>query len=322
MDHAGAAPAIRSSLTSPSHTLTQTFVAHVPEALRDDMARIPDLEDRLIGMVADAHDEWRELGIADDVFLPYIGARIPDDRSAADGLSVIRPADLYLACACAQGDDSALRIFERKHISSINLALARMRLPKASIDEVKQLVRQKLFVAEPTKQGKIVSYSGRGDLGRWVRAIAVRTCLNFMRKGKREVLVENEQMFAGVSADAEDPEIAYIKQRYRDDFRQAFEKAIGLLDDRQRTLLKYHHVDELNIDEIGSIYRVHRVTAYRWLEKAKEALVGHTLDLLRARLNVEQPEMDSILRMIRSQLHLSIHRVFGADAADADDAAE
>jgi transposase len=37
--------------------------------------------------------------------------------------------------------------------------------------------------------------------------------------------------------------------------------------------LRYHHVDGLNIDEIGAIYRVHRVTAFRWLEKAKEQLV-------------------------------------------------
>ncbi len=317
MDAAGEAPASRSSLTNPSDTLTSAFVANVPEAVREEMACVASLADRLVEMLADAHDQWREFGIHDTVFLAYLGERIPDDRGAEEGLAVIRPADLYLACACAHGDPAALAIFERKHIAAITPALARMRLSKASVDEVKQLVRQKLFVAEPDKRGKIVSYSGRGDLGRWVRAIAVRTCLNFMRKGKREVLVENEQMFAGVSAAGEDPEIAYIKQRYRNEFRQAFEQAIERLDDRQRTLLKYHHVDELNIDEIGSIYRVHRVTAYRWLEKAKEVLVNHTLDLLRARLNVEKPEMDSILRMIRSQLHLSIHRVFGGgDAPD------
>jgi RNA polymerase sigma-70 factor (ECF subfamily) len=123
--------------------------------------------------------------------------------------------------------------------------------------------------------------------------------------------MEDDKVMRGVSAAGDDPELAYIKDRYRTEFRQAFVDALGSLDDRQQALLRYYHVDSLNIDAIGTIYKVHRVTAYRWLEKARDALVHKTLGLLKERLNVEKNEFDSILRMIRSQLHLSLHRHLG-----------
>src|SRR5690606_10599806 len=79
------------------------------------------------------------------------------------------------------------------------------------------------------------------------------------------------------------------------------------------------HVDGLNIDEIGAIYRVHRVTAFRWLEKAKEQLVARTLEILRGRLKVTSKELDSVLRMIRSQIHLSLVRQLGGPADKVED---
>ena len=75
---------------------------------------------------------------------------------------------------------------------------------------------------------------------------------------------------------------------------------------------------------------MHRVTAFRWLEKAKEQLVRVTLETLRGKLKLPAAELDSVLRMIRSQIHLSLVRQLGgpsdrvADDVDAagDDAVE
>ncbi|HEX4453061.1 MAG TPA: hypothetical protein VH143_19450, partial [Kofleriaceae bacterium] len=76
-------------------------------------------------------------------------------------------------------------------------------------------------------------------------------------------------------------------------------------------------------DEIGAIYRVHRVTAFRWIDKAKDQLVKATLDTLRARLKLPAEELDSVLRMIRSQIHLSLVRHLGGPKDSvADDAVE
>jgi RNA polymerase sigma-70 factor (ECF subfamily) len=279
--------------------------------LRAQFSSMMDLEVRLWDIVSEARNSWPDIEVDPVTFVAWVGTRLQVDHEPHEALAAVRASDLYLACACAQGDTAALSAFER-FVAEIDLALARMRVNRAQVEEVKQLVRQKLFVAPSAdKRVKIADYSGRGDLRRWVRAIAVRTCLNQMRKGKREVLMKDDKVLAGVAHSDDDPELAYMKQKYRIEFREAFLAALNGLTDRQQNLLRYHHVDELNIDEIGAIYRVHRVTAYRWLEKAREALVTQTQKLLRAKLQVEAKEFDSILRMIRSQLHLSLVRHLG-----------
>ena len=48
-------------------------------------------------------------------------------------------------------------------------------------------------------------------------------------------------------------------------------------------------------------------------------LVARTLELLRARLKVSPRELDSVLRMIRSQIHLSLVRQLGGPSDKVDD---
>jgi RNA polymerase sigma-70 factor, ECF subfamily len=218
--------------------------------------------------------------------------------------------------------------FDRDYMREVDIALARMRIGPPRLSDVKQLVRQRLFVGggttgAPTSAGKISEYGGRGDLRRWVRSVAVRTCLNELRKGKREVLVDDDHLIAQHAITADDPEVEYMKRTYAAEFKAAFGEALGQLGPREQTLLRYHHVDGLNIDEIGAIYRVHRVTAFRWIEKAKDQLVKSTLEQLRTRLKLPTKELESVLRMIRSQIHLSLVRHLGGPKDSvADDAIE
>jgi RNA polymerase sigma-70 factor (ECF subfamily) len=130
-----------------------------------------------------------------------------------------------------------------------------------------------------------------------LRATAVRAHLNVLRKGKKELLAED------------DPELQHMKARYSGEFRQAFKDALDSLSDREKSLLRHHFCDELNIDQIGAIYRVHRVTAFRWLQKARETLVTRTQRLLRQRLKTTDAEFESIVRLIRSQVEVSIRRL-------------
>lgn len=292
-------------------SLVEPFLAGADTALRCELEKVSDLAARLDEIVAVARAEWPDLVVPAEEFITYVAERLPADRDSDEQLSQVRAGDLYLACACARGDAAAVAAFDHRYMSDMAAALGRMRLPASSLDEVKQLVRHKLFVAAPGKRPRIAEYSGRSGLRRWLRSVAVRTCLNFLRKGKRERLVEDDQVLVGVSAAGDDPEVAYMKERYRNEFRQAFLDALAGVTPRQQSILRYHYVDRLNIDEIGTIYRVHRVTAYRWLEKAREVLVSQTNALLRERLAVEQGEYDSILRMIQSQLHVSLQRYLG-----------
>jgi RNA polymerase sigma-70 factor (ECF subfamily) len=312
-----------------SESLVRPFLAAVPAAVRPTLESIPDLERRLLAIVAEGRAAWPELAHAIDAnaLVELIARHVTADLADA-ALDGLRPADLCLACACASGNQQAINTFDRDYMKEVDIALARMRIGQPRLSDVKQLVRQRLFVGggtagAPTSPGKIAEYGGRGDLRRWVRSVAVRTCLNDMRKGKREVLVDDDHLIAQHAIAQDDPEVEYMKRTYSNEFKSAFSAALAQLGPREQTLLRYHHVDGLNIDEIGAIYRVHRVTAFRWIEKAKDALVKSTLDTLRARLKLPADELDSVLRMIRSQIHLSLVRHLGGPKDSvADDAVE
>ena len=312
-------------VSTPS--LVRPFLDAAPAQVRPALAAIPDLDRRLWTLVAEGRAAWPELNVDAVEVVAFIAHRATNDLAEA-ALEGLRPADLYLACACAKQLPQALAAFDRDYMREVDIALARMRIGPPRVSDVKQLVRQRLFVGggtagAPTSPGKIAEYGGRGDLRRWVRSVAVRTCLNDLRKGKREILVDDDQLIAQHAIAADDPEIEYMKRTYAAEFKAAFSEALGKLGSREQTLLRYHHVDGLNIDEIGAIYRVHRVTAFRWLEKAKDMLVRSTLDTLRARLKLPADELDSVLRMIRSQIHLSLVRHLGGPSDSvADDAIE
>lgn len=273
---------------------------------------MPDLERRLYAVLSEGRGTWPGVMVEPVELIRFVATRLPEDREADEALTAVRAGDLYLTCACVAGAPNALAAFDKRFMREIDFALGRMRVSAQEIDDIKQMVRQKLFVGEKSRAGRIADYSGRGDLRRWVRSIAVRTCLNQMRKGGREMLQGDDKVFDGVAPGDDDPELAYMKERYRSEFRAAFLEALRSLSAREQNLLRYHHVDGLNIDEIGAIYRVHRVTAYRWLEKARDALVTQTHKLLRTQLQVEKNEFESILRMIRSQFHVSLVRYLGA----------
>jgi RNA polymerase sigma-70 factor (ECF subfamily) len=51
---------------------------------------------------------------------------------------------------------------------------------------------------------------------------------------------------------------------------------------------------------------VHRATAARWLEKARDALEQGTRALLVARLGIGDSSIDSLVAMVRSELHVSL----------------
>src|SRR5262249_23753239 len=116
---------------------------------------------------------------------------------------------------------------------------------------------------------------------------------------------------AVVPVAADDPELAYLKARYRAEFKLAFDDALAALTDRERTLLAQYHVDALTIDQLGALYDIHRVTALRWVGKAQARPRELILERLDQRLGLSSSDLRSVMRLVRSHLELSLVRVLG-----------
>jgi RNA polymerase sigma-70 factor (ECF subfamily) len=201
-------------VTVSTLSLVRPFLDAAPAEVRPVLEAAPDLDRRLWTIVAEGRAAWPDLAIDAKDVVAFIGRQITVETAEA-ALDGLRPADLYLAAACARQLPGAIHAFDRDYMKEVDIALARMRIGPPRLSDVKQLVRQRLFVGggtagAPTSAGKIAEYSGRGDLRRWVRSVAVRTCLNDLRKGKREILVDDDQLIAQHAVSADDPEVEYM----------------------------------------------------------------------------------------------------------------
>src|SRR4029079_7927214 len=105
---------------------------------------------------------------------------------------------------------------------------------------------------------------------------------------------------------AHDAQLAPWKQQYAAAFLEAFEQSIGALSEHARTLLRQHHLDQLSVDELATLHKVHRATSARWVAATRAALLAGVRTRMIARLGITGGELDSALRLARSQLDISI----------------
>src|SRR5687768_11339566 len=122
-----------------------------------------------LGDIEQAFEEARAAWPGIDVLFSSFAARMTDAQSRANA------SDLYLACACSDGNRLALLEFERRFIGRVRDAVVRIDASYDFIVEVQQVLRERLLVGPAAK---IRSYRGAGGLAAWVRTAALRTALN------------------------------------------------------------------------------------------------------------------------------------------------
>jgi len=291
-------------------TLTERFLARLPEPLHEPGLAGEELESLLARVVDQARGAWPKLPYATETFISELAERMPVDVELVDHLETLPAADVYLAYACAHSIVEAVRAFELHLIPVVERALARLGAQPDAIDEVKQRLRERLLVGTGGRPPAAGTYAGYGSLAAWVRVSAVREYYGLAHEGQRWQNLEESQLAGHLDGAAPGsgtgPEMAFLKEQYRPQFRAALSEAMTCLEARQRNVLRHHYLDGLQVDQIGALYRVHRVTASRWLAAARKAVLSHTRRLLSAELDISPEEFESIVRLIHSQLDLSI----------------
>jgi RNA polymerase sigma-70 factor (ECF subfamily) len=230
-----------------------------------------------------------------------------DSAKVADEHAALRTTDLYLASACARGDAPALAAFEGAYFGEIARAMKRVRSTLPPADEIEQVVRHRLFVADEGKRPRITEYSGRGDLRSWFRVVVSRLVLNLATRPSPEVPFEHN-LLDSLLGGADGQELDLAKEAYRAAFRAAFPEAVAQLRDRERSLLRYAFGENLTVEAIGVLYDVHKTTAARWVREAHRALLSAVRVGVVARLGISDDEYASVLRIVHSRLDLSLER--------------
>ncbi len=263
------------------------------------------LEVRLSRLLDAARERWPGVTLDGPVFVAHLARHLPE-RAALESLEPSHLADLYLACACTHGLPSALAAFESTFLPEVAVAVGRMKLPPGTVDEVRQQLRQKMLVSTPDTPARLAAYPGTGPLSGWIRAAALWLALDLQRRAQ-PLQHGDDSALPLLLEPGDDPELAYLKKTYRAEFNTAFAQALQALEPRQRNVLRLKYLDGLTIDQLGALYHVHRATTARWIVSAQEALLRETRRLLTERLRLTHTQLDSVLRLISSQLdvHLS-----------------
>jgi RNA polymerase sigma-70 factor, ECF subfamily len=250
------------------------------------------------------------LAVDQAAFVRLVARHTPDPAAPLEHLAALHAADLYLACACVERAKGAVEAFSTAYGATIDAALRGLGASPAQRDELRQALFEKLFVGRPGAPPKIGDYAGRGPLGGWVRVAAVRTGRNGLRQAKVDRLADPGAFEAADRPGGPDPELAFLKVHYRDEVRRALKEALAGLALDERNVLRLSFLDGLTIDELASVYGVHRATAARWVVRGRSALLRHTHALLGQRLRAVPSEVEAIIDLVRSQLDVTFQSLF------------
>ncbi|HEX4454724.1 MAG TPA: sigma factor-like helix-turn-helix DNA-binding protein [Kofleriaceae bacterium] len=230
------------------------------------------------------------------------------------------PADVYLAAACLTADPAALAAFDRELVAAARGAIHEIVGTPTLVDEALQRMRASLLVGDDGTP-KLASYAARGPLRAWVGIAGARTALMMLRSQKRarEVIApddDNEWISALATISTNNPELELLKRQYTTAFGTALRDAVTALEPRHRAVLRMSFVDALSIDEIGTVYAVHRATAARWIQRACDGVFAETRRLLAERLALSVTELDRMTALVQSQLEVSLSQLLPRGATD------
>ena len=289
------------------------LIDDAPPSVRDALAQ-PGLADRLAAELAAAHERWPDARITDTAFAAALATRLATQKDPAAALARLRVDDLFLAQWCATGDARAIAAFERVHRGDLDAVFGRFRRLAVTDDEMRQALRIKLFVGATGKTPRIAEYSGFGFLQNWVRVTALRALVDIARSEKARKLEElfaDEDMLAMTAHDSS-LDNRYTRDQINRAIKQAFARAIAGLAPRQRNFLRHAHVDLLTLDQIATLYSIHRATVARTLAQARETMMTETRRELAEQLGLADEQLESLVRAADSCIDLSLSRVLRA----------
>lgn len=278
---------------------------HAPEAatllaeLSARAAELPDgLDAHLAAELPEVRARWPHGPAPGAGFAEFLAARISPRP---------RTADLYLAWWCATGDPAGIAAFEALFDDDLRHAAAGFR--ELPADELRQLLRIKLFVGSPATPPKIRDYAGRGSLQGWLRVTAVRAFVDVARatRGRRYERELDEGELLGLA----DPQGKSIGAELAAAVKRAFADAVARLAPRQRVFLRHAYVDRHTLDQIATHYALHRATVARTLAAARAQLIADTRAGVAAAAGVADDELSSVIRALESHVELSLSRVLG-----------
>jgi RNA polymerase sigma-70 factor (ECF subfamily) len=284
--------------------LQDLLAAAAPDAARG-LGEPESAEQALVALCAEAAAAWPGVAVdAAEVVRVLAGKLAADDPPS---LTTAAVTEIHLAIACARGDNAAVAAFDRAYLDVVPQALASMKLPTATVEDVRSTVRDKLLLADGDRTARILDYAGRGRLRGLVQVTATRTAIDRIRLEEREAELPARELAAST-----DVALSLIKAQYRAAFSAGFARAVAGASRRDRNLLRLHFLGGMTLEQLAQMYNVHRATVVRWLAAAREAVFDATREHVAGQIDAPPDELDEMFDLVKSRVELSVERLLAS----------
>jgi len=211
--------------------------------------------------------------------------------------------ELYLVCACLEGDRFAATVLDRDYVGPTARVLARLG-EQDFVDEASQLLRERILMPP---ERRLEKYAAKGPLLAWLCRVAGRLGLDLRRRRKPTFdELTPEHLVQEPAEEMRD------LPRYRHVVDAAVRRAVEQLAERDRALLRLRYLSGLDIDQLGDLYGVHRATVARWLAHAKGRMRDGIQREASAALGMSHNEFHRMFVQMQDQLELDLGTLFEA----------
>jgi RNA polymerase sigma-70 factor len=264
----------------------------------------------------------------------------PTFKEAEQFLRSIQVSDLFMALGCANGSERAWWEFDQHHRTYLERVARHLASSDLNAQEVVDVVYVELYgtrVVDGERVSKFATYSGKGSIRGWLRTVIWHSLVDLHRASHDEVsldeMTENvgeghaHSNFLNAELGGEHEMIDHLaRERYRRATVAAIEKAFTSLDDHEKLLLLYYHVENLKLREIARLVevptsplrewfqrksrareknprsRIHESTIMRWLEKTYKKVLDTFCDELDNKHKLEEKEIDICMELATQDL--------------------
>lgn len=189
----------------------------------------------------------------------------------ASELDSTRIEDLYLACACAQGDNTAVALFCQRHGPELRRVGGKV-LGVAVVDDFMQAALSHLFVRNEDAPARIASYRGTGPLRSFVRMVATRLAIDRRRSARGEQVepvVELDEQLLGDLGPMGKMEGIEVKRLLATALGEAMEQ----LRPTERRALRMRYLLGFSVARTAQALGLHEVSVSRLVRRVRTQLL-------------------------------------------------
>jgi RNA polymerase sigma-70 factor, ECF subfamily len=232
---------------------------------------------------------------------------LPHDASQTEIvelLTKLKLEDLALARSCARGNQAAWEVFLNRYREKLYRAAYSITSEESTARELADSVYADLYgtkTSDGRRVSKLDSFTGRGSLEGWLRAVLAQDYVNRFRKQQHTVSLD-EQLDAGAQLKAEEPNPA---QALDPRLEEATDQALASLAAEDKFILARHFLDGRTLAEIARLLGVHESTVSRRIEKITTSLRKSILAAL-AKSGMSSKEARQTMEVEVSEFSLNV----------------